>query len=223
MIPTEAYPLTWPARWPRTKDRQRARFSRKEIQTGRRLDGTTWSYPRNREMTIASALDRLRDELRRFGAESVIVSSNVETRLDGEPRSGRRAPDDPGVAVYFRLKSEPYCLPCDRWDRVADNIAAVAAHVGAMRGMERWGVGKTSDHFAGFKALPPAGGGSPDSNPVPRWDHVLGVAHHSPTEVVQAAYRALASKHHPDKPGGDAGAMAAINRAFDDFKRERGL
>ena len=157
-----AYPLSWPASWKRTPGnvRKRAAFSRRETVAGS-SPGTMRS--RSREMTISEALDRLEDEMRKLGIDwqSVVISTNMRTRLDGLPMSGAKEPDDPGVAVYFNLESTPHCLPCDRWLRVADNIAAIAAHIGAMRGMERWGVGDVQSAFAGFKALPPPSGGGP--------------------------------------------------------------
>ena len=36
----------------------------------------------------------------------------------------------------------------------------------------------------------------------------------APPEVVKAAYRALATLHHPDKPGGDGERMKVINDAY---------
>jgi DnaJ-domain-containing protein 1 len=36
----------------------------------------------------------------------------------------------------------------------------------------------------------------------------------APPEVVKAAYKALATLHHPDKPGGDGERMRAINSAY---------
>ncbi len=36
----------------------------------------------------------------------------------------------------------------------------------------------------------------------------------APPEVVRAAYKALATLHHPDKPSGDDEKMKAINRAY---------
>lgn len=45
----------------------------------------------------------------------------------------------------------------------------------------------------------------------------LKVTQDAPAEVIKAAYRALASKYHPDKNGGSARAkqiMALINTAY---------
>jgi hypothetical protein len=43
---------------------------------------------------------------------------------------------------------------------------------------------------------------------------VLGVAPTAPTSEVRRAYVALARRHHPDRDGGDADSMRAINDAW---------
>lgn len=218
MTPTDAYPLTWPAGWPRTpgNKRQRAKFGKsKQVY---RPDGTP-SYRSKGELTITQACDRLLEQLEMMGVniDGAVVSSNVSVRLDGLPMSKQRLPDDPGVAIYFTLKGEPMCLPCDRWDRVADNLAAVAAHLDAMRGMERWGVGSTAQHFAGFKALPPAGGTTVGADGPPWWVvlGLVGMPDKHTLEDAKKAYRRLAAELHPDRIGGDGGRMAMLNRAWE--------
>lgn len=49
----------------------------------------------------------------------------------------------------------------------------------------------------------------------------LFVLNSAPEEVVRAAYKALAIKHHPDK-GGDTQTMQRINAAFDAIKKSKG-
>src|SRR5437773_2514214 len=120
-----AYPLQWPPHVPRHKGtRPRAAFGKK-VHVGGANGVSSWK--RSSDLTVADALARVQVELQRFGAVRLVVSTNIPVRRDGLPYSDRREPDDPGVAVYFRLRNRPYCLPCDRWNRVADNIAAVAA------------------------------------------------------------------------------------------------
>lgn len=205
----EAYPLSWPAGWPRTPSHERGRAKFGVSRT------TENGWRQKTEMTVSQAVTRLVVELGRAGVgiDVTVISTNVRTTIAGIPMSKQRVPDDPGVAVYFTMRNEPYCLPCDRWDRVADNLAAVAAHVEAMRGMERWGVGSAAQHFAGFKALPAVGGTTVGAAGA-AWFNVLGVQPTASADVVKAAYRALAAQNHPDR-GGDAGAMAAINRAWE--------
>lgn len=201
MNPTR-HPLAWPVGWVRTRPgaRQRARFN-----------------DRGHEVSIAVALDRLFPELERLGAVDVVVSSNVPVRVDGLPYSNMREPDDPGVAVYFRPGGgAPTVLACDRWDRAADNVTAIALHVGAMRGMDRWGVGTRAQAFAGYAALPA----------VRAWWEVLEfkIAPAGPDalERVRSRVRELAGRYHPDRPGGDAARMAEVNEAAAAAAKELG-
>lgn len=209
MESVEAYPLQWPAHVQRTPDaeRKRASFGRMG-----RTEGRSWST-KNR-LTIAQARDRLLDELDRLGAELPVISSGLRVRGDGFPVSKQRQPDDPGVAVYFLLDGEQHCMPCDRWDRIEDNIAAVAKHVEALRGIDRWGVGSVKAAFAGFKALPAPEGAMVKPR---RWWEVLNLRPNASATDIRRQHRALAVTAHPDKGGSEA-MMAEINAA-----REEGL
>lgn len=207
---TQAYPLQWPQGRPRTKNRKRAQFG-KATNNGRWIE--------KRSLSVADAIGRVQDELDRLGARQYVLSTNVETRLDGLPRSDRHAPDDPGVALYFHLDGKPHCLPCDTYDRVADNIAAVAKHIEATRAIERYGVATLSEMFAGFTALP-----APGQETKRDWRDVLGFGRDDrPTpDLIRSHYRQFASKRHPDTPGGSHDAMSELNRARDEALRAVG-
>lgn len=199
----QAYPLSWPAGKPRTPShkRERGRFSKHSYRST--SDGTS-SYKVKGDLTVAEALRRLQADLDRLRARLPVVSSNLETRLDGLPRSGQRKPADPGVAVYFQLHGKPIVLAGDRYDTVEANIAAIAAHIDAMRTTERHGVGSLEQMFAGFTALPPAM--SPDD-----WRTVLG----DPGSLAEAeeTYRQFMKMNHPDV-GGDEAEAAKWNAAI---------
>jgi len=179
---TQAYPLNWPTGWPRAVPggRKLANFSRK-VDTGRGYSDTV-------EVTVAVARERLQRELDLLRAEYVTLSTNLELRLDGLPRSGAPAPVDPGVALYFRIDGKDTVLACDRWTRVADNIVAIAKHIEALRGMDRWGVGTAAQAFAGYQALP-----APEAS---NWRTVLGypASARVTIEEINLAYRSKA-KH----------------------------
>jgi hypothetical protein len=193
--PQEAYPLFWPASVPRTPSskRQRARFSKASL-------GANRTYTSRREITISEAVRRLMDAIRlytrpghswRIDPNRVIISTNLQVRLDGLPRSGQREPDGPGAAVYFYLDGNPRCIPCDRWDRVADNVAAIAGALGAMRDTARWvNEGLLTAVFTGFLALP-----APKMVNVaePNWREVLRVPQNATLEQAESSYRQLAS------------------------------
>lgn len=191
----QRFPLAWPAGWTRTlrHRRTRASFGTKHSADGR--------------LSIFAATDRLEGELDRLGARNSILSTNVSLRLDGRPRSDEE-PDDRGAAVYFAFKGRATVFACDKYDRVADNIAAIAAHIDALRRIERYGVGSLEQALAGYKALP--------ADSAADWRQVFGFTPNStPTlEDLDAAYKRLAKERHPDRGGSDE-AMFHLNRSHD--------
>lgn len=188
--PDIRYPLHWLVGWPRTKFPQSTKFDRA------------------RSRTFAQARDELIHQLELLGATSILLSTNIPLRQDGLPYSGRKQPDDRGVAVYFQLSKEPRVLACDSWDRVIDNAWAIVKHVDSMRGQRRWGVGSLEQAFAGYPALPEAA--SPRT-----WYEVLGVTANANWEEVKAAYRKLAKTVHPDV-GGNRAQWDAVQQAYDE-------
>jgi hypothetical protein len=202
---TQAYPLKWPE--------GRARRTPAQRKTGKFNKRTEHGYAG--DLSVFEALKRLQGELDRIGGRYAVVSSNVETRLDGLPRSGAREPQDPGVAVYFHLGDKAHCLPCDTYSTVAANIAAVAAHIEATRAIERHGVATVQEMFSGFAALPPP------EPPKPKWWEVLGVQPDSPKWMIDAAYKHRAKTAHPDA-GGSAAEMAQLNAAKAEADKEHG-
>ncbi len=189
---TKAFPLAWPMGVQRTKSRSTSRFGDKSVYVAYRA---------------------LKDELSRLNATYVVVSTNIPLKANGEPYSDPGRMPDPGAAVYFRLKDKSYCLPCDRWLGVEENLYAIAKHIEAMRGMERWGVGSIEQTFAGFRELPSFAGEGED------WRTVLGLGNNATPEQVKQAHRLAAIAFHPDK-GGSVDAMARINLARDRALKE---
>lgn len=161
-----------------------------------------------RYISVEQATRRLEREVSRLGGTHAVLSTNVSLRLDGRPRSDEQ-PKDPGVALYFNYKARATVLACDSYQHVEDNIAALAAHLEALRGIERWGVGTIEQALAGYRALP--------ADTAADWRMVLfGVKTATVgVEDVQAAYRARAKELHPDIRHDDGAAMAHLNRARD--------
>lgn len=206
------YPLCWPANWKRTANRTRAQFGK----TSTRWDAASGHtvHAGKQQLSIAIALERLADELRRSGVneDHVLVSTNVPTRIDGLPRSDRAEPKDPGVAVYWKRKGKDQCMAIDRYDRVADNIQAVAATLEALRAIERHGGGHILDRaFQGFAQLPAA---IITQRP---WKEVLqfSAGCDYSREVIEDRYRQLAQTKHPDKASGSHEEMSELNAARD--------
>lgn len=191
------YPLSWPVGWQRTPRHKRRRAS---------------FTSRGAAITVWAAIQRLQGELDRLGARDLVLSTNLRTRLDGLPYSDQKTPDDPGVAVYFRMKQQDRCLACDTWDTVAGNIAALAAHIDALRRIDRYGVGTIEQAFAGYTALPA---------PAANWRLIFGYSDTDrPTlDDIESRYKAAALTTHPDRGGSDY-EMATLNVAIESARAE---
>jgi hypothetical protein len=172
----EAYPLQWPPQWPRTKYPQQAQF----------------------KVGMGEAVSDLYDELERLGATNIIVSSNMQVRLDGRPYAKQNRMSDEGVACYFTYNGAQQCIPCDKWTTVKDNVRAIGLTVAALRGLERWGAKEmVNAAFQGFKALP-------TGTPQKQWWEILELD--GPTDdtvEIQRAYKQIIKKAHPDAGGTD--------------------
>jgi hypothetical protein len=192
---TRAYPLYWPDGWPRTESNKikRAQFKDRSVFTARK---------------------NLESEVRKFGGRELIISSNLELKLDGTPRSGQKQPTDKGVAVYFERKNVPMALACDVYSTVEDNLWALVRTLEALRQIERDGSpALISRAFKGFKELP-----DPDAR---QWWEVLGIDKSAGNDEIKKAYFRLANIYHPDK-GGDAVVFDQVQKAYDLATGRRG-
>jgi hypothetical protein len=196
---TEAYPLHWPAGWPRTDPYER--------ESDHRFGG-------GRKLTMGRAISQLVDELRRLGADNVIVSSNIPSRSDGLPYADDRRIDDPGIAVYFTFRKKPLVMARDGFISVAGNIRSLTLAIEGLRQLERHGGSVMLERaFTGFLALPP-----PDWKK--HWRQVMGVKPDWRGDIT-ALYREKARNRHPDAGGSDT-LMAELNVAYEEARRELG-
>lgn len=207
------YPLSWPDGWRRMPagQRKRAHFGKGERQYSSTPGQSSWM--RVRDLTINDGVSRVLDELRKFGVleGDAIISTNLQVRLDGLPRSGQAQPADPGVAVYWERAGDKgtKVMAIDIYDRVADNLAAIAATLEAMRAIERHGGAVILERaFTGFDALP-----APGQTMARSWREVLELNGDATLDRARENYRRLASLRHPDK-GGSHAAMSELNAAW---------
>jgi hypothetical protein len=197
---TQAYPLSWPFGWPRAESRRHSEFG---------------------EHTVAECVDEIYRQLHILRATDIVISTNLKLRLDGLPASGQRQPADSGTAVYFDLRgrwngknydADHHVLACDKWARVEDNLWAIAKHIDALRGQQRWGVGNVQQAFAGYQALPAPAAGA--------WWTVLGVDRTAPQDAIRAAYLGKVKVTHPDA-GGSAEEFTRVRFAYEQALKER--
>lgn len=198
-------PLSWPLNQRRTPsaDRKRAQFK---------------NY--GSQVTVAVGVSRIEaalDAYTRVGhsyripPDTIIISTNVINGVKGKPLSSQPEPDDPGVAVYFQLDGVDYCLPCDKWNRVADNLAAIAAHINAMRGIEHWGVASSSQVYTDFKALPENAGATAHGD----WWVILRFNEIPTLQQAKQSRDKLVAYYHPDKPTGNRDMFELVQKAWE--------
>lgn len=190
----QRYPLEWPLGWKRHKsfERRNGQFKAEK-----------------RAINVERATYRLQEQLDKLGAKNATLSTNLSLNLRGIPRGDER-PSDPGVAVYFSFKGKATVLACDSYMTVADNIAAIAAHIDALRRIDRYGVGTIEQALAGYKALP--------ADTAADWRAVFGIPATQnivTLDDVNREYQRLARQYHPDITHDDGARMAWLNRARD--------
>lgn len=189
---TQAYPLHWPESWPRHKNPGTSQF----------------------KTSLAGALSNVEKSISAFSKdsgkkiESLVISSNVTL--------GSQRPADAGVALYFTWDGLQTCIAVDRYAKVEDNLQAIHHCLEAERTkLRHGGINLVRAAFRGYAALPPP------TTSAAHWSDVLGVDRNASMEQIAAARNAKAKKAHPDA-GGSADAMAAINEAYEQAKKERG-
>ena len=206
------YPLCWPEGWKRTarEERTRAQFRKEERQGS--------AVVSSRRVNVIEAIDRVAVELGRMGIDhgNIIVSTNLSLNIYGQPRADRGEPADPGAAIYWLRGIENMAMAVVRYDRVADNIAAIAATLEYMRGIERHGGAEIIERvFTGFAQLPERAGGK-------AWRDIMGFPEQAqPTkDAIGSRFRELSKDRHPEKPGGSRELWDELTWARDAALRE---
>jgi hypothetical protein len=178
-----SFPLSWPDGLPRTERKASSQF----------------------RTTLNAALTNVRKSLEAFGRDSGKAASNIS--ITSNVTLGETRPNDTGVAVWFDWDGQQRCIAVDRYPKPEDNLQAIHHVLEARRTeMRHGGLHVVRQTFKGFTALPaPPGRKS--------WRDVLNLngAHPTPADV-DAAYRRLAEKAHPDK-GGSHERMSQLNAA----------
>lgn len=161
--------------------------------------------------SLSGALDKVQTSLKLFAKDSgkhlqgLVISSNYSL--------GNSEPADPGVAVYFVWDGISVAIPVDRYVTIAANLTAVHHVIEARRTELRHGtLALVRATFTGFAALPPP--------PPVDWHAILD----NPASLADAelAFRRKARTAHPDMPSGSHDAMANLNRAIEQARRELG-
>jgi hypothetical protein len=204
MMVYHANQVPWPVGKPRTSDRKFGKFKTQE-----------------RPLNISLAAERVERAVRAFTPSGKNLRTKelwmyADAELGARLRflSNQRPGRDPAVVVRFDLDGKEYVIATDRFTDAAQNLGGIAAYIESVRAQERYGIFEVED-MLGFAALP-----APSSAVRRHWTDVLGLESNAAIPTIQAQYRKLAAKCHPDA-GGSAEAMAELNDARDEALKEK--
>lgn len=197
-------PLCWPNNVPRTAPQNK-------------------THPQFQLPSITAAVANVKQEVNRlnklawdFTDENLIISSNLKMRMDGLPSGQQTEPSDTGIAVFSKLRfarngkwHDRHCvLTCDKWNRTAYNLSAIARDIGAQRARERWGCSTVEQSFAGYIAIPEKCGGD-------AWWITLAVKPTASKDEINQAYKSLSKVRHPDMATGSHAAFNTLQEAYE--------
>ena len=155
--------------------------------------------------------DQLLDEIFRLQGRDIILSTNIPVRNDGLPYATWKEPEDSGVAVYFDYGKKKMCFACDQYYYVRQNIRGIGKTIEALRGIERWGASDMMEKaFLGFIQI---------EDKTRPWTDVLGLTPLATNLDVEASFKKLAKKYHPDA-GGTSEQFQELARAREIANKE---
>ncbi len=168
------------------------------------------------QTNMANACDRIEKQVEMFSRSTwrtteLWIYADADSGAKGRFLSNQRGIRDPKVAVSFDLDGTQYNIVADRYFEPWQNLAGIASYIEAIRAQERNGIFTAQEMMASFAALP--------APPRKRdWFEVLAVSPSAPREVIDASYKALAKKLHPDVQGGSTEAFQELQGAYEDAK-----
>ncbi len=206
--------------------------------TFRALDGWPDDGPKPRQeiakfkASYSKTTQLLIRELEMVGAREIVLQTGHyprDIRRDGIPAVNARSPRFPGVILTFKkhnAKTKLYdtlSFPCATYNHWEDNLRAIALSLESLRAVDRYGVTRQSEQYAGWtKRIDARTGTEANGKVTPETAaEVLaacaGVGHQANfilarPEEMERAYKAAARETHPDF-GGSAGSMAKVSEA----------
>lgn len=126
------------------------------------------TFPRRSKHTFKATwentLNTLRNEIAMIDGKNIVIGTGHrenDIRNDGYPRSDARQPTHPGIEVSFtaniggREQRLTYATDvCDFWQH---NVRSIALGLAALRAVDRYGITRRGEQYAGFAALPAGG------------------------------------------------------------------
>lgn len=152
--------------------------------------------------SYGSTLALLERELWHLGARSVLFGIGLterDIRLDRQPRADARPASHPGVEISFTDRDGRRLVyatdSCELWQH---NVRSVALGLEALRAVDRYGITRSGEQYAGFRPITADGPGVEVELDRDRW--LIGD---------QGSFQAALRATHPDI-GGDRADIEAV-------------
>jgi hypothetical protein len=150
-----------------------------------------------------ATLDLLFAEAEKLGAKRMVLQVDLQERdirVDGLPRSNARFGSHPGVVISFESRFGPLRYATDQFTEWKGNLRAIALALQALRAVDRYGVTKRGEQYAGWKALPQNASTFASADEAAAWmnEYSRDMDIVRPAGSYSALYRAMARKMHPD-------------------------
>lgn len=165
-------------------------------------------------------------EIGHLNGRDVIIEVDVtelEIRNDGRIRANAR-PSTPGVRVAFTSKHGPLTYATDQFNHWQDNVRAIALGLMALRAVDRYGITKNAEQYAGYKAIGAGSGGQamgaqPAMTVADAWaiigsfgERPISEQRQDPSKAA-SAYRKARAFAHPDRQAGDRDLWDQVEQA----------
>lgn len=168
--------------------------------------------------TYLATLDLIESELGKLRAREILIQAYFtrdQLRNDSWPKAGC-TPARPGVILTFESSKGLMSFPCDAFSAYQGNLRAIGLGLKALRAVDRYGVTRSAEQYKGWAQIE-----APKSRfTVEEAATFLMVCSNIPANLIigseaqfRAAYRAAASKVHPDAAEGDTEAFLRVSSA----------
>lgn len=160
-------------------------------------------------------------EVRHLSGKHLVIEADFvesDIRIDGRIRANAR-PATPAVRIAFESIHGPLTYATDRFNTWQDNVRAIALGLEALRKVDRYGITKRGEQYAGWKALPSGSSSEPRVMDIDEaWSTIGSYGEGSIAEQRAAgdprkAYRRARAATHPDRRGGDRALWDLVEQA----------
>jgi hypothetical protein len=155
----------------------------------------------------SKTLELLTSEIDKLGLRGTVALridvQHADIRRDGMLRANARV-GFPGVVVSFESRYGPLSYATDAYDSWQANVRAIALSLESLRAVDRYGVSKSGEQYAGWRAIE-SGSTAPvfaSADAAARWLQQMFEPLGQPM-TTKELLRAAAKKCHPDRNRGD--------------------